>query len=312
MNTLHFKYAVEVERTRSITQAADNLFMAQPNLSKAIKELEDTLGIVIFKRTPRGVSPTSKGAKFLVYAKNILAEIDKMESLYVPENSERQCFKISIPRGSYIASAVTKLVAELDTKKEINVSVQETNSVQAINNIVNGQYSLGIIRYQCNYENYFLDYLSEKNICQDPIWEFEYLALMSEHHALASCKEILHRDLIRYTEIVHGDTVIPYLTDAGIKADDKPAYTKKRIYVYERGSQFDMLSQVPSTYMWVSPIPARMLALYELVQRKCAFEDNRYKDLLIYPEGYVFSDLDKKFIAYLHTAKDEVASKEYR
>ena len=51
MNTQHLKYAVEVERTGSITQAADNLYMAQPNLSKAIKELEDTLGISIFRRT---------------------------------------------------------------------------------------------------------------------------------------------------------------------------------------------------------------------------------------------------------------------
>ena len=49
MNTLYFKYAVEVERTGSITQAADNLYMGQPNLSKAIKELEDTFGITIFK-----------------------------------------------------------------------------------------------------------------------------------------------------------------------------------------------------------------------------------------------------------------------
>jgi len=47
MNTLHFKYAVEIEKTRSITQAAENLYMAQPNLSKAIKELESTLGITI-------------------------------------------------------------------------------------------------------------------------------------------------------------------------------------------------------------------------------------------------------------------------
>ena len=53
MNTLHFKYAVEVERTGSISQAAENLFMAQPNLSKAIRELEDTLGITIFKRTSK-------------------------------------------------------------------------------------------------------------------------------------------------------------------------------------------------------------------------------------------------------------------
>ena len=65
MNTLHFKYALEVEKTGSITQAADNLYMGQPSLSKAIKELEDTLNIEIFKRSPRGMVPTEEGARFL-------------------------------------------------------------------------------------------------------------------------------------------------------------------------------------------------------------------------------------------------------
>ena len=64
MNTQHLKYAVEVERTGSITQAADNLYMAQPNLSKAIKELEDTLGISIFRRTSKGVVPTERARNF--------------------------------------------------------------------------------------------------------------------------------------------------------------------------------------------------------------------------------------------------------
>ena len=65
MNTLHFKYAVEVEKTGSISQAAENLFMAQPNLSKSIKELEDTLGIGVFERTSKGVIPTIQGKEFL-------------------------------------------------------------------------------------------------------------------------------------------------------------------------------------------------------------------------------------------------------
>ena len=93
MNTLHFKYAVEVERTRSISKAAENLFMAQPNLSKAIKELEDSLGITIFQRTSKGVVPTQQGAEFLKYAKNILTELDKMESIYVPDAQNRQSLK---------------------------------------------------------------------------------------------------------------------------------------------------------------------------------------------------------------------------
>ena len=57
MNIAHLKYAVEVEKTASITKAAENLFMGQPNLSRGIKELEETLGVKIFKRTAgRGVS----------------------------------------------------------------------------------------------------------------------------------------------------------------------------------------------------------------------------------------------------------------
>ncbi len=307
MNTLHFKYAVEVERTRSITQAAENLFMAQPNLSKAIKELEDTLNIEIFERSPKGVVPTKKGAEFLHYAKNVLEQLDKMERLYIPENSELQSFNISIPRGSYIAQAFTRFISELDVEKKIDVTVQETNSMQAISNITNEGYHLGIIRYQTDYESYFLDYLDEKKLDSEPIWEFEYLALMSCRHPLAAAKKIVFSDLSPYIEIVHGDTAIPYLPAIKEKTSD----ITKRIYVYERCSQFDMLSNIPSTYMWVSPIPERFLELYGLVQRKCHVENHRYKDLLVYPIGYEFTPFDKKFIDQLYASKNEVAFRQY-
>lgn len=65
MNTVLLQYAVEVEKTGSITQAAANLFMDQPNLSKAIKSLEETMGAPIFKRTPKGMLPTARGRVFL-------------------------------------------------------------------------------------------------------------------------------------------------------------------------------------------------------------------------------------------------------
>ena len=64
MNTQHLRYAVEVEKAASITQAAENLYMSQPNLSKAIKELEAHLGIWIFRRTPKGMVPTARDRCF--------------------------------------------------------------------------------------------------------------------------------------------------------------------------------------------------------------------------------------------------------
>ena len=67
MNTLYLKYVLEIEKAGSISQAAQNLFMAQPNLSKAVKDLEHELGYSIFKRTPSGVTVTERGNEFLFH-----------------------------------------------------------------------------------------------------------------------------------------------------------------------------------------------------------------------------------------------------
>lgn len=311
MNTLYFKYAVEVERTGSITQAADNLRMAQPNLSKAIKELEDSIGIKIFKRTSKGVMPTQKGADFLVYAKNILTQLEKMESLSNTDKTHCQSINIAIPHGSYISIALTRFVLELDQEKEISIHINETDSMEAINSILYNKFDLGIIRYQTIYDNYFMDYLNEKDICCDLIWEYNYLALMSKNHPLANAEEVRYKDLSKYIEIIHGDESVPYITTFDAKKDIETAQVNKRIYVYERCTQFDLLSFVPTTFMWVSPIPSELLNRYELVQRKCVVPNHQFKDVLIYPKGYKFTALDKKLISKIYEAKNEVAYRHY-
>ena len=110
MNLMHLRYLVEVEKTGSITKAASSLFMGQPNLSKAIKEVENELGAPIFKRISKGVEPTEKGVEFLECAKAIIQQLDKMENLFKPEVSDINAFKIAIPRASYIAHAFAGFV----------------------------------------------------------------------------------------------------------------------------------------------------------------------------------------------------------
>jgi DNA-binding transcriptional LysR family regulator len=311
MNILHLRYVVEVEKTGSITQAADNLYMGQPNLSKAIKELETTLDITIFKRTSKGVVPTKKGKEFLCYAKNVLSQIEEMESLYKPEKSNKQRFSISIPRASYITHAFTKFVKILDQKREIDVNFKETNSMRTINNIIEGEYNLGIIRYQTIFEKYFLDLLQEKELQYEVIWEFEHLAVMSNQHPLANCNEVNYSQLKDYIEIVHGDLTIPSLPFSEIKKLQQAEHLKKHIYVYERGSQFDLLSNIPLTYMWVSPIPTELLKCFGLVQRQCKVADCKYKDVLIYRKGYRFNKLENQFIIKLNEVRDELVQKDF-
>ena len=141
LNTLHLKYAVEVERTGSITQAAENLYMGQPNLSKAIMELEETLGFQIFERTSKGVIPTGKGTRFLVYAKNVLSQIEKMEALS-DENNTAQSLSIAISRSGYVAAAAARFAAGLDLSGRIRLNIRETNSVQVITSVAAGTFGL--------------------------------------------------------------------------------------------------------------------------------------------------------------------------
>lgn len=93
-NIQHLRYAVEVAKTGSISRAAENLFMGQPHLSKAIRELEEDMNITIFRRTPKGVEPTEQGEQFIEYARRILEQIDELEALYKPsgvKNSASRC-----------------------------------------------------------------------------------------------------------------------------------------------------------------------------------------------------------------------------
>lgn len=301
-NIQHLKYAVEVEKAGSISKAAENLFIAQPHLSKAIRELESSLGAAVFNRTSRGVVPTKKGREFLRYAKNILAQIEEMEALYKPANVEAQRFDICVPRASYISFAFTEFVKELDHEKDIDVNYRETNSMRAIREVTDGTNNLAVIRYEALHESYFLNALEERDLQYEPVWEFEYLALMSAEHPLAKEDVIDFSQLSQYMELVHGDISVPALPISEARQMARMPDHRKKIAVYERGSQFELLIRIPTTYIWASPMPRDVLERFSLVQKPCDMARNKYKDTLIYRKGYRMCDEDRLFIQKLHEA----------
>jgi DNA-binding transcriptional LysR family regulator len=299
MNIMHLRYAVEIEKTKSINKAAENLFMSQPNLSRALKELEGSIGIAIFNRTSKGMSLTDKGEEFLIYARKILREIDEVEKIYSDINRNKQLFSISVPRTSYISHAFSEFVNKLDLDKKAEIYYKETNSRKAIRNILQSYYKLGIIRYQDIYDANFKALLEEKGLKSELIFEFNYIVLMSKDSPLAK-KECLEReDLEKYTEIAHADPYVPTLSMNEIKKEELPDNINRRIYVFERASQFDLLNKVPTTYLWGSPIPDELLDKYNLVYKTCLCHKKVYKDVLISKKGYKFTDLDLKFITEL-------------
>lgn len=303
MNLMHLKYAVEVERAGSINKAADNLYMGQPNLSRAIKDLESSLGIIIFDRSSRGMVPTPEGEEFLSNAKKILREVDEIEAIYRSGLQKKQAFSISVPRASYISYAFANFTKHIQNDKPAEIFYKETNALRTIKNIVESDYHLGIIRYASNYDQYFKEMLEEKGLRCEIITEFTYRIIISARHPLAS-KEILHLDDLKpFMEIAHGDPFVPSMPMAAARKEELPDDVDRRIYIFERGSQFELLSKNTETFMWVSPVPAETLEKYGLIEKKCSDNQRKYKDMLICKKDYRHSELDKIFITELCNAK---------
>lgn len=304
MNLLHFKYALVIAETGSINKAAEKLFIGQPNLSRAIKELESSLGIEIFTRSSKGMYLTPEGEKFIAYAKSILKQVDDVEKMFT-STSSKKVFSISVPRASYVADAFSKFSNELSKNSEIEVFYKETNSMRSIKNILEENYNLAIIRYATNYDQYYKNMMDEKDFSYELITEFSYVLIVSKDSKLAHKQNISFDDLNDFTEIAHADPYVPSLPLSSIRKDELPD-AKKVIFVFERAIQFELLNDNPDTFMWVSPVPKSLLDRYNLVQIKCTENKKVYKDVLIHKKSYVLSQLDKTFIEILIQSKRSI------
>ena len=301
MNLIHLKYVVGIAEAGSINKAAEELHVAQPNLSRIAREMEEELGIQFFHRSSRGMTLTPDGEMFVSQARMILKQVDEMESLYKEKKSGKQRFSISVPRASYISDAFASFSRSLG-KEEAELFYHETNSLQAIRNILDVGYNLGIIRYASNYEKYYKQLLEEKGLCGELVSEFNYVLVMQENSGLAGLNSIRCSDLEGYLQIMLADPNVPSLPLSGAKNEELPQ-SSRHIFVFERGSQLDLLSQNPETFMWVSPLPGRLLRQLHLVQRECEDYHRLYRDVLIRRQNTPLSELDKRFITELTQSK---------
>lgn len=302
MNILHMKYAVEVAKVGSLNKAAETLLIAAPNVSRSIKELEADIGISIFERTKKGMELTPEGEEFINYAKGILNQIDEVENFYKKGSAKKQKFSISVPRACYISEAFSQFSKSL-SKEAAEIFYKETNSQRTIRNMLEHDYKLGIIRYAENYDKYFKAMLEEKGFCYEMVTEFTYSLIMSAENPLSQKETITFDDLSDFIEIAHADPYVPSMPLSKVVKEELPDNIDRRIFIFERASQFDLLSNNPETFMWVSPAPESLLKRYNLVQKKCVDNKKIYKDVLIYKNGYKLSKLDRQFITELCEAK---------
>lgn len=300
MNFTDLKYVIEIDKYGSISLAAKKMYVAQSNLSRAVKELEKEFDITIFERTSKGVETTREGQRFLSHAKEIQYQMDNLKSTYLDLNDRGISLKISVPRASYISEVFAEYASSLSHEENLRIYYHETNSMETIRNVLDFHYDIGIIRYNSMHEGYFLSLLKLKNLQYRMVLEFDYLLLTSAKSTIADKHIRSDDDLNGCIEVLLGDQRLPSGDFVDLSDNDREErHQKKVIYVYERGSQYELLSTVPDAYMWVSPVPQQILDKYGLVQKRCGAFAKYIKDVMIFRENHVQKKCEKDFLDLL-------------
>lgn len=321
LTILHLKYACETARVGSLNKAAANLFISQPSLSRAIKELEAELGTTIFDRTHKGMVLTPEGEMFLEYAERILSQIDDLESMYKNNAAVTQKFAVCAPRSAYISEAFSKFICSAAKCNEgvtqpahgahsvpEKMYFRETSTLSAIKYILDSEYSIGIIRCEQATDKYVKEFLDSRNLEWKTIAEFRSVLLISSKSSIADVDDaqITEQMLSDYAQLALGDDIEPQSSSApGIHAPitvSTAENVKRRIYIYDRASAPGILSNA-KTYTLSEPLPEDMLDTLELVQKDVPNLCCGFRDFLIHKKDYRLSNLDKMFITELARAK---------
>ena len=171
MTIQQLKYVVMVANVNSINEAAKRLFISQPSLSAAIKELEDEININIFTRSNRGVTITAEGEEFLGYARQVLNQVELLEDKYLDGHIKKK-FAVSTQHYSFAVKAFVEMVKSFDMN-EYEFAIRETKTFDVLNDVKNGKSEIGIL---------YLNDFNEK-ILSKLIKEFGL-----EFHQLFQCK----------------------------------------------------------------------------------------------------------------------------
>ena len=197
MTLQQLRYAIEVAKTGSMNVAAKQLFVSQPSLSMAIRELENDVHISIFERTTKGVVITAEGEEFLGYARQIINQVELLEDKYIEAGQIKKKFGVSAQHYSFAVKAFVEMVKGFDMDK-YEFAIREARTHDVIHDVVTGKSEIGIL-----YTNDFNEKVLNK-IFKDNQLEFVHLftcegyAYLWKNHPLAGKKVIALEELQDY------------------------------------------------------------------------------------------------------------------
>lgn len=194
MTLQQLKYMTVVAEKGSVTEAAKELFISQPSLSGAIKEVEKEVNITIFNRCRSGVTLTPKGMEFLGYARQVVQQMELLESRYINNLPEKQRFCVSTQHYTFTANAFVELVQQFGQER-YEFILNETQTHQIIEDVRNHFSDLGILYLSNGNENILRKVFEEHNL------DFYELFSVAPHVFIRRGHPLAKQGLIRLEEL---------------------------------------------------------------------------------------------------------------
>lgn len=197
MTLIQLNYAITVANANSMNEAAKSLFISQPSLSTAIKELEEEIGIELFRRTNRGISLTPEGEEFIGYARQVVEQYQLLETKYVNRQQGKKKFSVSMQHYSFAVNAFVKMVKQFGMD-EYEFAIHETRTYDVITDVKNYRSEIGIL-YVNDFNRQVLTKLfREYNLEFHELMECKIYVYMWKGHPLAEKEELSLEELEAY------------------------------------------------------------------------------------------------------------------
>ncbi|KLU67645.1 HTH-type transcriptional regulator GltC [Desulfosporosinus acididurans] len=197
MTFQQLKYAIEIANWGSINEAAKRLFISQPSLSMAIKELEEELKITIFERTNKGINVSVEGTEFLGYARQVIEQIELLENRYLDAKPSPQHFSVSTQHYAFSVNAFVNLIQKY-ALEDYEFTLRETKTYEILDDVKNLRSEIGIL-YLNDFNNKVINkLLKESNLEFTVLFQAQPHVFISAKNPLAKQANVSLDDLDPY------------------------------------------------------------------------------------------------------------------
>ena len=197
MTIQQLNYVITISEKGSLNKAAEVLFVTQPSLTSAVRELEKELGITLFNRGGKGVTLTNDGAEFIQYARQVVTQYDRLLEKYGKGGNLRKKFGISCQHYSFAVKSFVEMVKQFDTD-EYEFAIRESKTRDVIEDVTTGKSEVGILYLSDFNRKAIGKFLKSSQLEFHPLIKCEPYVYLWKGHPLAGKKSIRLEELRDY------------------------------------------------------------------------------------------------------------------